>query len=859
MQLSANTIEVKSDQAATGLVAKEDIDVSKADGTLTIPVNNMTLSDDGMSAVLELSVALQDKAEYAVSLNDSMSTFTASVGEVATVAILTSSAQQNVATPIEFKLFDETGVDVTSTVNVDATCSVSVDGNVTSDTSKASKSTITMDTVDDTATVTITYNAGELDSEDVVATGIITCVEPEAAVGMGIYADVDPDSDTYINQESKCAKFYWGDAVIKSSAVTVEVNESNDGIYFCAATAIDPDGVIAYDSYKVESSNEDVMSVTSDVDSGKFAQMTVSGNMVGSANIVITATKNGKDTPYTIPVTVTKTGVLSTVNYTVSRSRISNAIDTDYSGLATAYGVDTNNNRVYDADVTFSIVDFEKKGGSNSQIDENVEAGLIDEEDSGFLIDGSDKAAGPLAYYTAWNAKGGSRSLKATVSKDDIVKEKSTSITVEALPETIWANGGSGQKDAKLTYAVELGSSTIETPGTGTTARLAALYGGKFVGYVRQTSEGVSVGTPANGTKTRGVAIIENKNKDGYVSFTAPAGDVMNGLKITMKNAGVNTGSSITVDGLTKEGVPTGITYTYGSQVATAQSYATDYDATAQAMLTAAQASGDEDLIALAVMMNSLEVEYELDGDTPSEVVGSDYIMGGYDAYGSTVNIDKTTVISDVMFGVKYGNKYNTPIIPGLGYALLYNKNTNMQSDEPEDILNEEGEILIVPFVPEEDGSAMLVSGNTSYDKNFARPGSYTVEFRYTIGEYLDDKGNLVEGKEAKASTNLTVKNAVTAMIPTVNVKDRNVDSLDVDSIIENMSTLVDINNNTSSHESIISLYSVTKNAITGQEEMAELDFKDNSVNVKYAEVVDVIGGVELHFYVPINKTFYLK
>ena len=70
-QISANSIMVEFDQAATGLVDKDDIDVVAADGTLTIPVNKMTLSDDGMTATLDLAIALSDQKDYVVTLTGS--------------------------------------------------------------------------------------------------------------------------------------------------------------------------------------------------------------------------------------------------------------------------------------------------------------------------------------------------------------------------------------------------------------------------------------------------------------------------------------------------------------------------------------------------------------------------------------------------------------------------------------------------------------------------------------------------------------------------------------------------------------------------------------------------------------------
>ena len=78
----------------------------------TIPILNMTMDEDGLGATLDLAITLANEKDYSVSLNESQVTFTASVGEVATLALKTASAQQNVETPIEFALFDAKGIEI---------------------------------------------------------------------------------------------------------------------------------------------------------------------------------------------------------------------------------------------------------------------------------------------------------------------------------------------------------------------------------------------------------------------------------------------------------------------------------------------------------------------------------------------------------------------------------------------------------------------------------------------------------------------------------------------------------------------------------------------------------------------------
>ena len=103
------------------------------------------------------------------------------------------------------------------------------------------------------------------------------------------------------------------------------------------------------------------------------------------------------------------------------------------------------------------------------------------------------------------------------------------------------------------------------------------------------------------------------------------------------------------------------------------------------------------------------------------------------------------------------------------------------------------------------------------------------------------------EIKEASKTTStvksqtFTVKN--TMKLPTVSVNSRIADSLNDADIIANLSTDVDMNNNTSEHESIVKLDGTKTNS-------------NNTKTVKYAVVEDTYGNGTWHFFIPINATF---
>lgn len=225
----------------------------------------------------------------------------------------------NTATKIEFELRDANGIDVTPSVALDTHCIVSVEGSYsTAEIARASEAKITMTTVGDVAKVTVTYNANKTGATDIVGTQDITCVAATAKVGSVLFAQTD---DT--NSDNDCAKFYQG---LSSTEVKVGNNGGTDDVYFCATK----DGeVISYDSYTVESANDNVASATTD-SIGKYAKITVTGNNVGTTQLNITASKNGVESFYTIPVKVTTVGVAVSMDASGDKSQMSDAQDTNY-------------------------------------------------------------------------------------------------------------------------------------------------------------------------------------------------------------------------------------------------------------------------------------------------------------------------------------------------------------------------------------------------------------------------------------------------------------------------------------------------------------------------------------------------
>ena len=470
-QTASNAFNVTFNKDASKDVTKDNLTVKTTDGTTELSVKSVEFSADGLSAAVTVFGTLVDAKEYAVATGDASKTFTASVGEVASVVIKTASAEMNTATKIDFELRDANGIDVTPSVALDTHCIVSVEGSYsTAEIARASEAKITMTKVGDVAKVTITYNANKTGATDVVGTQDITCVAATAKVGSVLFAQTN---DT--NSDNLCAKFYQG---LSSTEVKVGNNGGTGTVYFCATK----DGeVISYDSYTVESANDNVASATTD-SIGKYAKIIVTGNNVGTTQLNITASKNGVESFYTIPVKVTTVGVAASMTASGDKSEMSNATDSSYRLNITAQLKDSDNQNVAGT----YIIERTSTAGKGV-IFESGETS----SDGKFKIDVS-KVEG--LSTNSWTRI----TFKVTGADNVTGKQfsKSVVVDVKALPAVL----------TNIDYKIEINKETIDQKdynysGTDTskvttvTTKLYATSNGLFAGYVGDTqSKTVSSG-----------------------------------------------------------------------------------------------------------------------------------------------------------------------------------------------------------------------------------------------------------------------------------------------------------------------------------------------------------------------------
>ena len=530
-QTASNAFTATFTADASKTYTKDDIAVAAADGSNVLAVKSVEYSQDGLSAKVTVFGTFVNGTAYKVTCKDVTLDMTAKVGAVARVAIETASAEKNVETPIEFKLFDADGIDVTPSVSVDTTCFVTVTGTYSAiDTSKASKSTITMSNVKDEAEVTVTYNSNENGAQDVTATQKITCVDAKVINGNKLFASKRAD----LNPNNYCTKFYLG---LSDESVNTVV-DGTATTYFCAK---DGDKVISYDSYEVESSNDDVATadVTTGKDSGRFAEITVNGHKEGSAQVNVKATKNGQAKYYTIPVSVKKVSELTQMNVSVTKPTMSNVNDSDYTGTIKVELLDQYKNKMNGA-VDFKIKTVTSGTSLSLNSTPNTMTESITSWNAGDHFEQNYYAQDATAKTYTIEVTGADPRTGKTIVRNINVTVKNIDLTTVS-------------DFSKLTYQIELSTATIDenpidengwakTWDDATTAKLYATYNGLFAGYVRKSGGNVTVAdkdASANlsdvkvsatfGTTTYGAGNLFG-TPSAVASIGATAGDTFNAV-----------------------------------------------------------------------------------------------------------------------------------------------------------------------------------------------------------------------------------------------------------------------------------------------------------------------------------------
>ena len=379
-----------------------------------------------------------------------------------------------------------------------------------------------MTTVGDVAEVTVTYNSNAKDAADVTAKQNITCVDAQAALGNKLFAVkqdsvVDGVTNIYgdVNVKSGCAKFYLG---LSDTSAKIAL-DTNQTIYFCAKD--DKGEVIRYDSYEVESSNDNIVNASvANATTGKFVEISATANTIGNAQLNVTASKNGKKTSYTIPVTTYKAGVPVKMTLTIDKPIMSDANDSAYTGKVTAQLLDADGNAV--------------KGDFIAKVADNNATTPVSLDTT--TVNGTTKAEFKV---NANNATDRTYTIEVTGADNNDYTTPFTrrvNVTVKALPTTL----------KNITYNIELTKSTLDVAKKSereTEAKLYATCNGLFAGYVNMADMKDSADSEIAGKKVATGEAIKNVTMSAI--FGTETYGQTNGLVSTGTAVNVVTGGGL--------------------------------------------------------------------------------------------------------------------------------------------------------------------------------------------------------------------------------------------------------------------------------------------------------------------------
>ena len=442
---AANSFTLNFDSDASEIVEADDIIVISEDETDVKKITGLDFDQlDGTTAVVTVNTPFKDGVTYNVIYGDSSASFVASVGEVASIVISTRYAEVNTKTPIEFALFDENGVDVTSAIKVDETCTVTFTGDYSNyENTKASAATVTMATAGDECEVKVEYNKNDGVSDIIDTSKIIECIPAGEKHGTPFFKAGPTD----LNDTDNCFRFY--DPKNSADSIVAVALNADKLVHFYAQ---DDDGsAISYDSYEIESADETIATVLIDKATGKWASFTVTGNSRGLVLLTLTATKNGAKTTYDIPVTVTEQAFPTKVTLNLSKKSMSNAWDEDYYGTVTMKVTAADGS---DADTdTYNNHGFEILTKDRTVDDDLKTIDLYAEGvNTGFQLVDAD-ADDVVDDYTAFAAHGGSYVIEGSVTSLDTGKvlKATNTVTVSELPKEAWyVPNADGPNDQQL-------------------------------------------------------------------------------------------------------------------------------------------------------------------------------------------------------------------------------------------------------------------------------------------------------------------------------------------------------------------------------------------------------------------------
>ena len=304
-QTAANKLSLTFSKDVSETLKASDFAIEEVSTHSVQAVDSLSFSDDGKTVTLKTYLSFADKKEYKLTYDEKAFNFTASVGEVASIALKTTKVVFGEETKIEYVLYDANGIDVTSVINSgDVMMDVETKNGYATDDGK-----ITLFNKGDVAEVKLTYHTWTYkDGEEITVSVKGTIVAVDASeITFGTYEKYTIAKDEPAN---------W-DKVTPNTRVALD--DSRFRIFVRVKGSNDE--YVNNDDIRYSSSNSDVLVVDADG--------TLYPIKKGSVYVIATTGK----TSWTLPVTVSDERAVASIAVDKPSVTVSNSTNIKENGV----------------------------------------------------------------------------------------------------------------------------------------------------------------------------------------------------------------------------------------------------------------------------------------------------------------------------------------------------------------------------------------------------------------------------------------------------------------------------------------------------------------------------------------------
>ena len=345
-QTGANKLSVVFSGNVTDLLNADNVTIQTKVGSGSVIPKVFEYDTVGKTVTITTNTNFKNGTEYVVTYGTSNKTFVASVGKPVSIKILTDTVPVDTFTTIEWAVLDANGMDVTNAYPG----KVTMDGTVINGT--LTDGVLHMTDVGKTATISLSY---ELDDGNILnKSQKITCVEATVE---------DAKTTNFTITQIGATPDYEVDDY--KDIRTIAMDEKGQAHF----RALDSKGMpITYDSVVFDSSNDDVLIVSSD---GELTPI-----ITGTAKVFVTVKRGSSEMSYTYPVTIQAARELAKIKLDTNTVSMSTS---SASGYAKTIGMAIYDQYGMEMDLTEASVTIDPVGSKDcgATITADVESGLI--------------------------------------------------------------------------------------------------------------------------------------------------------------------------------------------------------------------------------------------------------------------------------------------------------------------------------------------------------------------------------------------------------------------------------------------------------------------------------------------------